>query len=213
LNETRNIAPNSVLVLAENGRDHALRWETEPSRAEALQALLGKSRVVVTFGHWNNKRPELVIAALGMLDRTVAPHLIVLGARSGYRESLLKLAKAHGISERVHLPGFVPDRDYQAIMKRADCVVLASSDEGFGLPVAEALSLGHPVVVTSDSGLGEIFGNSVRAVPPEPEALGQAISDALAQDRTAGHQTSINSWRDTAAVVHEAIASTLKCST
>jgi glycosyltransferase involved in cell wall biosynthesis len=95
-------------------------------------------------------------------------------------------------------------------MKRADCVVLASTDEGFGLPVAEALSLGHPVVVTSDSGLGEIFGDAVRAVPAEPEALGHAISDALAQGRMACDQPSMNSWRDTATVVHEAIASTLK---
>jgi glycosyltransferase involved in cell wall biosynthesis len=210
LAETRNIAPNSVLVLAENGRDHALRWEAEVSSAEVLQAFSDQSRVVVTFGHWNNKRPDLVIAALGTLQRTAAPHLIVLGARGGYRESLRKLAKAQGISKRVHLPGFVPDRDYQAIMKRADCVVLASSDEGFGLPVAEALSLGHPVVVTSDSGLGQIFGHSVRAVPAEPEALGHAISDALAQDRMACRQSCVNSWRDTATVVHDAIASTLK---
>src|SRR4051812_3008818 len=34
LTETGNIAPNSVLVLAENGRDHALRWEAETSNTE-----------------------------------------------------------------------------------------------------------------------------------------------------------------------------------
>jgi glycosyltransferase involved in cell wall biosynthesis len=210
LAETANIAPSSVLVLAENGRDHALRWDAEPSDSQVLRSLPAESHVVVTFGHLNNKRPELVIGALSTLQRAAAPQLIVLGARGRYREGLRKLADAQGISQRVHLPGFVPDSEYQAIMKRANCVVLASSDEGFGLPVAEALSLGHPVVVTSDGGLGETFGDSVKAVPAEPEALGRAISDALAQHRTPCQQAIMNSWRDTARVVHEAIASTVK---
>jgi glycosyltransferase involved in cell wall biosynthesis len=210
LTETATIAPDSVLVLAENGRDHALRWEAEPSDSQVLRALPAESQIVVTFGHLNNKRPELVIAALSALPRTAGPQLIVLGARGSYRESLRKLAEAQGVSQQVQLPGFVPDREYQAIMKRANCVVLASSDEGFGLPVAEALSLGHPVVVTSDGGLGETFGDAVRAVPAEPSALGDAISDALAQDRTVCEQSAMNSWRDTARVVHEAIASTVE---
>ena len=164
---------------------------------------------MVTFGHWNNKRPELVIAALATLEQPAAPQLIVLGARGGYRESLRKLAITQGISERVHLPGFVPDHDYQSIMRRADCVVLASTDEGFGFPVAEALSLGHPVVVTADSGMTQTFGDAVKSVSPEPEALAHAIEDESAHGCTAGHLSSIRSWRDTAFVVREAIASTL----
>jgi glycosyltransferase involved in cell wall biosynthesis len=211
LTETVNVAPTSVLVLAENGRDHALRWseDAEPSNTPVLQALPREADVIVTFGHWNNKRPELVIAALATLEQPAAPQLIVLGARHGYRESLRKLAIAQGISQRVHLPGFVPDKDYQSIMRRASCVVLASTDEGFGFPVAEGLSLGHPVVVTADSGIAQTFGDAVKAVPPEPDALGQAIKDALAEGRTARHQNSVQSWRDTAIVVREAIASTL----
>jgi glycosyltransferase involved in cell wall biosynthesis len=211
LSETANVAPDSMLVLAESGHDHALRWPAKPPDSSTLRDLAGKGDVVVTFGHWNNKRPELVIAALATLEPTVAPLLIVLGARGEYRERLHRLAVAHGVSEKVRLPGFVPDDEYQAIIKRANCVVLASTDEGFGFPVAEALSLGHPVVVTSDSGLGETFGASVRAVPPEVDALGRAISDALAQGHTTSRQSAIHSWRDTANIVREAILSATTC--
>jgi FkbM family methyltransferase len=205
LSETADVAPRSRLVLAENGSDHTLRWEAEPADSEVVRSLPAESSVVVTFGHLNNKRPELVIAAMSTLQRP-AVQLVVLGARGGYRDDLRKLAKSHRVSERVHLPGFVPDREYQAIMKRADCVVLASSDEGFGLPVAEALSLGRPVVVTADGGLDETFGSSVRAVPATPEALGGAIGDALLQRATASQQSNVTSWGDTARVVREAIA-------
>lgn len=208
LNETAIVAPRSILVLAELAGDHALRWEAETSQVP--RALSGNGDVVVTFGHLNNKRPDLVIAALATLDCTVAPDLIVLGASGSLRETLRKLASAQGVAEKVHFPGFVPDREFQAIMKRATCVVLASSDEGFGLPVAEALSLGLPVVVTSDSGLEEIFGHAVTAVAAEPEALGRAISDALTPGTTACHQSAMHSWRDTATVVHQSIASTLR---
>jgi glycosyltransferase involved in cell wall biosynthesis len=207
LRETANIAPDSRRVLAESGHDHALRWTAESPDSPTLRALAGEGDVVVTFGHWNNKRPELVIAALATLEPAVSPLLVVLGARGEYQERLHRLALAHGVSEKVRFPGFVPEDEYQAIMRRADCVVLASTDEGFGLPVAEALSLGHPVVVTSDSGLGETFGGSVRAVPPEVDAMGRAISDALAQGHTTSHPSARPSWRDTAKIVREAILS------
>lgn len=207
LAETAKIVPDSAPLLAENGHDHALRWPTEPPDSATLRALDGEEDVVVTFGHWNNKRPELVLAALAALGPSASPRLVVLGARGSYREDLEKLAAAHGISDRAHFPGFVADSEYRAIIQRASCVVLASTDEGFGLPVAEALSLGHPVVVTSDSGIVKTFGDAVISVPPEPVALGRAISEALVRGDSASPHPISPSWEDTAKIVRDAIVS------
>ncbi|MDN4520336.1 glycosyltransferase [Mycolicibacterium austroafricanum] len=212
LDETAGFAPDAVLVLAENGHDHALRWQRCNMAASnsPLRKLAEDGDVVLTFGHRNNKRPELVIAALGTLP--VKPNLIVLGADGNYRDSLEESAQAYGVADKVHFPGYVSDEEYQCLMMDADCVVLASSDEGFGLPVAEALSLGRPVVVTSDSGLETTFADSVRVAAPEHEAIGKAIADALA-GRDVPSEYNAPSWTDTVVTVREAISAAIpECS-
>jgi glycosyltransferase involved in cell wall biosynthesis len=64
-------------------------------------------------------------------------------------------------------------------MQSTDLVVLASSDEGFGLPVAEAQYLGIPSVVMQDSGLAPIHPFAIVAQPDEL-ALAEAMTTALA---------------------------------
>jgi glycosyltransferase involved in cell wall biosynthesis len=206
LRETQKVAPRSTLVLAESGHDHALRWTLDTTASSSTSVLTDDAKVVVTFGHRNNKRPELVIRALATLIRSgyLEPlQLVVLGAEGHYRTTLRELVNDESIGESVLLPGFVDDTEYQRIMRRADCVILASTDEGFGLPVAEALSLGHQVIVTADSGLTAVFAESVVEVAAEPGALACAISKLLANP--APPLASLHTWEDTAATVRTAI--------
>jgi len=196
--ETRQHAQRSQVRVIENGRDHARRWEL--SEASPFPT-------IVTFGHHNNKRPELVIGAMPEIV-SVAPdaRLVVLGARGAYGEELSALAEAIGVGGNVQLPGFVEDAEYQRIMSSAATVVLASSDEGFGLPVAEAQYFGIPVVITSDSGMDEIFGDYPIVAAPSAETIGVAVRGALTSRREQTPPT-LWSWADTVRTLREEVAS------
>ncbi|WP_456786674.1 glycosyltransferase [Cellulomonas sp. P5_C5] len=179
--ETRKIVPAAAgrIVVVANGGDHARRWKVAPPGDSS------GLRSVVTFGHLSHKRPELVIDALALLPPDVLDgvRLVVLGASGQYADSLRSRAGGAADLGRVELPGFVSAEDYQTTVAGAAVVVMASTDEGFGLPVAEATFFGIPVVVTSDSGLSAVHGDSLIESEPTPAALAQAIETGLCARR------------------------------
>jgi alpha-1,3-rhamnosyl/mannosyltransferase len=55
----------------------------------------------------------------------------------------------------------------QELYAAAHMLVLPSLDEGFGLPVLEAMACGVPVVVSSGGSLPEVAGDAARPIPPD----------------------------------------------
>jgi len=172
--ETLNVAPRTSTVTIENGRDHAKNWDIDE---------IQRTSNIVTFGHHNNKRPDLVIRAFSLLGSGLSPdvRLVVLGTRDECTTVLRKVAAENGVLDRVLFPGFVPATEAHRIIASARVIVLASSDEGFGLPVAESQYFGIPCVVTSDSGVADIFGDYPIVCQPTEMSLASGISDALNQ--------------------------------
>ena len=58
--------------------------------------------------------------------------------------------------------GVVPDGDLAAIYNLATIYIQPSRDEGFGLPVLEAMSCGCPVLSSGHGSLPEITGKAAR---------------------------------------------------
>lgn len=73
---------------------------------------------------------------------------------------------ASGCHERIHLPGFVPDEDLAVLYGGSRAVVLPSLWEGFGLPAAEAMACGVPVLHSTAGSLPEIVGDAGIAFDP-----------------------------------------------
>jgi glycosyltransferase involved in cell wall biosynthesis len=74
--------------------------------------------------------------------------------------------------------GDVPDAELAALYRGARCLVYASLYEGFGIPVAEALSCGCAVVTSRGSAMQEIAGPDAVYVDPEDVA---SIRDGIGQ--------------------------------
>jgi glycosyltransferase involved in cell wall biosynthesis len=100
--------------------------------------------------------------------------LVVAGRR--VKEYLL----AHGFGpadvEGVHFIGFVPNERLHAAYKLADCFVLATLCESFGLPILEALATGCPAIVPNTGAAPEVAGAAARLIDPYcEEDLTQAL--------------------------------------
>jgi glycosyltransferase involved in cell wall biosynthesis len=93
-------------------------------------------------------------------------------------------ACALGIEDRIDVVGRVPVDTLVALYRRAAVVAVPSLFEGFGLPAAEAMACGTPVVATAAGALPEVVGTAgggilVRA--HSADALARGLAELLAQ--------------------------------
>lgn len=80
------------------------------------------------------------------------------------------------VGEAVQHIGFVDDADLPALLSACRAFVFLSWDEGFGLPVLEAMACGAAVLASSAGALPEVVGNAGLLADPGD---GQAIDDGL----------------------------------
>jgi alpha-1,3-rhamnosyl/mannosyltransferase len=74
------------------------------------------------------------------------------------------------LSHLVQHIGYVPHDERERLYAGARALVLPSFDEGFGLPVLEAMSAGLPVIVSNRGSLPEVVGTAGSIVPADDAA-------------------------------------------
>ncbi len=105
---------------------------------------------------------------LGMLDKNNQfdsvrnLKLIVAGSvKDKYKKELIAEVKQRGIQGKVIFLGAVSEQDKYELMQACRAFVFPSLQEGFGLPVIEALHFGKPVFCSNKTSLPEVGGSMV----------------------------------------------------
>lgn len=113
---------------------------------------------------------------------------------------------------KIRILNSVSDGELSALYRHCLFTVYPSLYEGWGLPVAEALSLGKVVITTPRGSLPEIGGDLVDYADPwNPAAWGTLIEKYFRQPELVGEKEKFiknryvrSQWRDTARQVSEA---------
>jgi glycosyltransferase involved in cell wall biosynthesis len=105
------------------------------------------------------KNTARLIAAVRAMP---APWKLVLAGSAGFGAEEI-LANA---GPRVEVTGYVTDEQLAALYARASIFAFPSLDEGFGIPVLEAMSAGVPVIASNTSALPEVCGQAAILVDP-----------------------------------------------
>ncbi len=109
--------------------------------------------------------------------------LILAGAVGWLYDDLFRLVQDLNLTGSVFFPGYLPAEELILWYNAAAVFAYPSSYEGFGLPVAEALACGRPVVTSNVSSLPEAAGEAARRVAPDDvQALTEALAQALSFD-------------------------------
>lgn len=142
------------------------------SRAEG-RTVMAAGRLVPAKGF------DLLVKAFARLDDRTA-RLMIVGA--GPEEARLRgLIAAHGLTDRVAMPGYAAD--IRPLLEDARLFVLSSRYEGYPAVLVEALASGRPVVATDCTpATGLIADDRFGRVVPvgDPAALAAAIAAGLA---------------------------------
>ena len=156
--------PAEKIAIIPNGVDPAYR---EPATADEVLAVLSRRRLprgALLYIGSEEKRKNLVNLAMAYMGlarrRPRTPPLILVGPGSYWAQG------GSAIGPQIRATGYLETREIRALMAASAALVLPSLEEGFGLPVAEAMAAGLPVVCSRGSGLEEVAGGAATLVDP-----------------------------------------------
>lgn len=130
------------------------------------QPLKGLHILLEAFNQIQFSHPELKLNIIGSLKEN-----------SPNREFIDK----HSLNDRIVFHSRISDLELVEKYNQASIVVCPSMYEGFGLPAAEALACGRPVISSDGGALPEVIGDTGIIVPAgNAQALAEAISTLLA---------------------------------
>ncbi len=140
----------------------------------AIPSLARENMVLCVGAIQKRKNQAMLVRAF----RALPPDwTLVLAGSQGYEasEALREIANSPAV-DRIQITGYVSDEQLAALYARAGIFAFPSLDEGFGMPVLEAMAAGVPVVAANRSALPEVCGDAALLVDPFKE---DEVADAL----------------------------------
>lgn len=135
-----------------------------PPDPAAARSLAAHGPYALTLGTVEpRKNLGLVLRRLGRAPELTQRLDFLFAGREGWGPSFAELAATHGCQTlpRVRHLGYVEEARKWALLRGAEFVLYPSLFEGFGLPAAEAMSVGAVVCAGETSGVAEL------GLPPE----------------------------------------------
>jgi glycosyltransferase involved in cell wall biosynthesis len=126
----------------------------------------------------------IVSAFIAFKEKTHAETKLVIYAAYGgsYYEAMKKELEEHHLEDQVFFLGYTTDAAMYELYKGALACVFPSINEGFGMPIIEAMSVGTPVLTSNISSMAEVAGDAAVLVDPfSVEEISQGM-EALYKD-------------------------------
>jgi len=149
--------PDNALIILYLGRIHSIK---------------GIDHLISAFAQLRKSRMDL--------------RLIIAGPDDGDLKRLMLLSQQTGLSSYIYFPGGLYGDQKLSALADADVVVLPSSYEIFGLTAFEALACGTPVVVSANSGSGQLISQAGAGylishgdIQQLASTIGQALNNQL----------------------------------
>lgn len=174
---------SSRVTVIPPGRDERFRPIEGAGDLEEARNRLGLPREFILFASTLEPRKgvDTIIEAFSRVVNEIPDHLVIVGKRGWYWESVLKSVERFGLEQRIHYRDYVPFDDLVYLYNLARLFVFPSRYEGFGLTPLEAMASGTPVVSSDSSSLPEVVGDAGILVPPaDVDGFARAIKQVTA---------------------------------
>jgi glycosyltransferase involved in cell wall biosynthesis len=155
---------------------------------------------------------ERVVRRVGRRHARRLPELVLAGKMTAAARPWLERIAKPSLQGAVRYIGYVDPARRRELYEGARLLVQPSFEEGFGLPVLEAMTLGVPVVAANRGSLPELLGDAGRLVDPDDtDQIANAIEQMLDDDALADASAAKGilragqfDWRRTAQRVYDA---------
>jgi len=104
---------------------------------------------------------QKVVSEINDVDLYLAGHV------GWHYEKIIMAAKKKQLESNIKFLGSITNAEKMILMKNCNLFVFLSYDEGFGMPVLEAMKIGVPVVTSGRGGLSELISDKRQIADPE----------------------------------------------
>ena len=186
--QARQAAANSDMIIAVSeftarqvhqllGFDRAkIRVVPHGVRAAATRPPLAREKLVLSVGVLQTRKniARLVEAFEALPEEW---RLVLAGAPTGYgAEKILGQIAASRSRARIDVAGYIPAEQLERLYAQASIFAFPSLDEGFGMPVLDAMARGVPVITSNTSAMVEVAeGAAILVDPYRAEEIAEAL--------------------------------------
>ncbi len=154
---SRYEVPPEKIEIVYNGVD---RDETQPNIGARIES---KDKIVLFLGRITmQKGPEYFIAAAKRVLEKVENVKFIVAGSGDMALRMIEMAAALGIGHKFTFTGFLRGRDVERVFRMADCYVMPSVSEPFGIAPLEAISHDVPVIISKQSGVAEVLTHALK---------------------------------------------------
>lgn len=195
--------PLKKIEVVHNG----IKIDKKPAKRATLKSIKsGGKKLVLFVGRITYQKGVDYFVEAAYKALQINPKIVFMIVGSGdMMYQIIEQAAHFGISDKVFFPGFLRGQALEDIYNSADLYVMPSVSEPFGLVALEALSKKVPVIVSKQSGAGEVIRHSLKVDFWDTDELANKIvavinnpslHKSLAKH---GHQEALNCTWDRAA--------------
>ncbi len=114
---------------------------------------------------------------------------LILAGGSGYgSEEILEYIHKSPRQEDIEVTGYVSPQQLNQLYQRAGIFAFPSLDEGFGIPILEAMRMGVPVITSNRSATAEVAGDAALLVDPfDTQEIAKALQQLMDSDERRKH--------------------------
>lgn len=171
------IPPQHISVVPP-GPDARFQFPPDEQDAESVRARLQLPERYFLFVSTLEPRKgvDTLLNAFALTANQIPEHLVIVGKRGWYFQSLFAQVRRLGLGARVHFADYIADQDLPAIYSLATAFVFPTRYEGFGLTALEAMACGAPVIASNTSSLPEVVGKAgILLAPNDAHGFAQAM--------------------------------------
>ncbi len=125
----------------------------------------GREQLILSVGAI--QRRKNTVRLVEAFEQLAAGWKLVLAGSSGFdsQDAMQRIARSPR-KQDIQVLGYVPDAELEELYQRASIFAFPSLDEGFGMPVLDAMARGVPVVTSNVSAMPEVAGEAGLLVDP-----------------------------------------------